>query len=119
MGSKPEELETIVHQENCNNMVTVTQVGWGDFHHWSAARDGCKHLRRDRQGRRGGGVALYIRECSVCMELRNSDDEVECPWVRKGGRLTRQTSWLGVSYSPPNQDEEADDRFCERLADMS
>lgn len=92
VGSKPKELEAIVQQEN-QDTVPVTERYWDDSHDWGAAMDGYKHFRRDRQGRRGGGVALYIRECFVCRKLKNSDDKVECLWVRKGGRVARQASW--------------------------
>jgi len=33
--------------------------------------DDYKLFRRDRQGRRGGGVALDVRECFDCLELDN------------------------------------------------
>jgi len=42
-------------------------------------------------------VVLYIRDCFGCIELNNSDDKVECLWVKMRGskvegditRLTR------------------------------
>ncbi|KAK4828864.1 hypothetical protein QYF61_000992 [Mycteria americana] len=55
-----------------------------DSHNWSAAMDGYKHFRRDRQGRRGSGVALYVRECFDCLELDDGDDRVECLWKQLG-----------------------------------
>ncbi|KAK4816772.1 hypothetical protein QYF61_022770 [Mycteria americana] len=58
MGNKQEELEAIVHQENYD-MVAITETWWDDLHNWSAAMDGYKLFRRDKQGRRGGGVALW------------------------------------------------------------
>jgi len=44
--------------------------------------DGYKLFRKDRQGRRGSGIALYIRECFGCLEFYDGDDKVECLWVR-------------------------------------
>lgn len=42
-------------------------------HKWSAAIDGYRLFyaghRKDRQGRRGKGVALYVREQLVCIEF--------------------------------------------------
>ena len=35
--------------------------------------DGYKLLRRDGQGRRGSGLALYVRECFDCLELNDGD----------------------------------------------
>jgi len=35
----------------------------------NAAMGDYKLFRRDRQGRRGGGLALYVGECFDCLEL--------------------------------------------------
>ena len=39
-------------------------------------------FRRDRQERRGGGVALYIKEEIECEELKKGHEQVESLWVR-------------------------------------
>lgn len=39
--------------------------------------DACK-LRRDTQGRRGGGVTLCVRGFVSCVELKDGDDVAEC-----------------------------------------
>ncbi|KAK4810110.1 hypothetical protein QYF61_009505 [Mycteria americana] len=52
MGNKREELEAIVQQDSYD-LATITDTWWDDSHDWSAAMDGCKLFRRDRQGRRG------------------------------------------------------------------
>jgi len=54
--------------------------------------DGYKLFRRDRQGRKGGGVALYIKECFDVEELGVGNDEVECLWIRVEKRLVVVTS---------------------------
>ncbi|GAB0207466.1 mitochondrial enolase superfamily member 1 [Grus japonensis] len=84
MGNKQEELEAIVQLENYD-IVAITETWWDDSHNWSAAMDGYKLFRRDRQGRRGGGVALYVRECFDCLELDDGDERVECLWVYGAG----------------------------------
>ncbi|KAK4815341.1 hypothetical protein QYF61_000173 [Mycteria americana] len=81
MGNKQEELEAIVQQENYD-IVAITETWWDDSHNWSAAMDGYKLFRRDGQGRGGGWVALYVRECFDCLELNDCDDRVECLWLR-------------------------------------
>ncbi|GAB0207576.1 hypothetical protein GRJ2_003223300 [Grus japonensis] len=118
MGNKQEELEAIVQQDSYD-LVTITEMRWDDSHDWSAAMDGYKLFRRDRHGRRGGGVALYVRECFDCLELNNCDDKVECLWVRMRGKANKADILLGVCYRPPNQDEEADEAFYKRLAEVS
>lgn len=82
--------------------------------------DGNKLFRRDRQGRMGGVVVLYLRECLDCLELNGCDNRVECLRVRFQGRSTRQISWwVSVIDPPPKQDEEAEGIFCKQLRKVS
>ncbi|KAK4815696.1 hypothetical protein QYF61_006679 [Mycteria americana] len=118
MGNKQEELEAIVHQENYD-MVAITETWWDDVHNWSAAMDGYKLFRRDRRGRRGGGVALYVRECLDSLELNDGDDRLECLWVRIRGKANKGDIVVGVCYRPPNQDEETDELFYKQLEEAS
>ncbi|KAM9600796.1 uncharacterized protein ACIBXB_004039 [Morphnus guianensis] len=78
--------------------------------------DGYKLFRRDRRGRSGGGVALYVREGLDCTELHDCDDKVECLWVRMRGKADKADIVLGVCYRPPDQVEEMDEVFYKRLA---
>ncbi|PKU29972.1 hypothetical protein llap_19725 [Limosa lapponica baueri] len=118
MGNKQDELEAIVQQDSYD-VVTITETWWDDCHDQNAVVNGYKLFRRDRQGRRGGSVALYVRECFDCIELDSSDDKVECLWVRMKGRQIREIFVLGACYRPPNQDEEADEVFWKWLAEVS
>ncbi|KAK4810586.1 hypothetical protein QYF61_007323 [Mycteria americana] len=118
MGNKQEELEAIVHQENYD-MVAITETWWDDSHNWSAAIDGYKLFKRDRQGRRGGGVALYVRECLDSLELNDGDDRVGCLWVRIRGKANKADIVVGACYRPPNQDEETDEIFYKQLGEAS
>ncbi|KAK4813674.1 LOW QUALITY PROTEIN: hypothetical protein QYF61_017641 [Mycteria americana] len=118
MGNKQEELEAIVHQENYD-MVAIMETWWDDLHNWSVAIDGYKLFRRDRQGRRGGGVALYVRESLDSLELNDGDDRVECLWVRMRGKANKADIVVGVCYRPPNQDDEAEKIFYKQLGEAS
>lgn len=51
--------------------VATTETWWDDLHNWTDAKDGYKLFRRDRQGMRGSGLALYVRECFDSLELDN------------------------------------------------
>ncbi|GAB0203729.1 hypothetical protein GRJ2_002838500 [Grus japonensis] len=113
-----EELEAIVQYENYDTVV-IMETWWDDLHNWSAAMDGYKLFRRDRQGRRGGGVALYVRECFDCLELDDGDDRVERLRVRIRGKTNKADIVVGCCYRPPNQDEEADEIFCKQLGEVS
>ncbi|PKU43642.1 nipped-b-like protein [Limosa lapponica baueri] len=81
MGNKQEELEAIVRHESYD-VVAITETWWDESNDWSAAMESYKLLRRDRQGRRGGGVALYVREDYECGELTEGNGRVEWLWVQ-------------------------------------
>ncbi|PKU42731.1 adaptin ear-binding coat-associated protein 1 [Limosa lapponica baueri] len=118
MGNKQEELEAIVQQENYD-IVAITETWWEDLHNWSAAIDGYQLFRRGRQGRRGGGVALYVRDIFECLELTNGNDRVECLWVKIKGKANKADIMVGVYYRPPNQDVEINEIFYHQLAKLS
>ena len=59
MGNKQEELEAIVQQENYD-IAAITETWWDNSHDWSDTMDGYKLFGRDRQGMRGGGIALQL-----------------------------------------------------------
>ena len=84
MGNKQEELEAIVQQASYD-LVAITETWWDHSHDWSAAMDGYKLFRKDRQGRRGTGVALCVKECFEVTELMTG--------LRSREEPTRQTSW--------------------------
>lgn len=69
--------------------------------------DGYTVFRRDRHGRRGSGVGLYVRECFNCVELNDGIDRVGCSWVTIRGKTNKADIMVGVCYRPSNQDEEA------------
>ncbi|PKU48789.1 mitochondrial fission process protein 1 [Limosa lapponica baueri] len=118
MGKKQEELEAIVWHESYD-VVAITEMWWDESNDWSAAMEGYKLFRRDRQGRRGGGVALYVREDYECVELTEGNGRVECLWVRIKGRASKADIVVGVCYRPPNQDVEVDEMFYKQLVEVS
>ncbi|KAJ7409043.1 mitochondrial fission process protein 1 [Willisornis vidua] len=91
---------------------------WDDSHDWSAAMGGYKLFRKNRQGRRVGGVALYVRESLVSAELKVTDNKVECLWTRIRGKVNKADNLMGVCYRPPNQDEEGDELYYKQLVDV-
>ncbi|KAJ7428093.1 mitochondrial fission process protein 1 [Pitangus sulphuratus] len=118
MGNKQEEQEAIMQQESYD-VVAITETWWDDSHDWSAAMDGYKLFRRDRQGRRGGGVALYVGESLDSVELAVSNGKVECLWIKIRGKASKADILVGVCYRPPNQDDEDDEFFYKQWADVS
>ena len=95
MGNKQEELEAIVKQASYD-LVAITETWWDHSHDWSAAMDGYKLFRKDRQGRRGGGVALYVKECIEVTELMTGEKKVESLWVKIRGRADKADILVGV-----------------------
>ena len=55
-------------------------------------------FRRDRRGTKGGGVALYVRECIDCEEfpLINSQEQVKSLWVTIRDRTNKGQLMIGV-----------------------
>jgi len=104
MGNKQEELEAIVQQDSYA-LVAITETWWDDSHDWSAAMDGYKLFGRERRGRRGGGVALYVMERLDCMELDDCDDKVECLWIKMKRKANKADILLGTCYRSPSHYE--------------
>ncbi|PKU33781.1 hypothetical protein llap_15914 [Limosa lapponica baueri] len=78
---------------------------------------GYKLFRRDRQGRRRGGVALYVRKCCECLEFNDDDNRIECLWVRIR-KANKADIMVGVCYRSFNEDEEADEIFYKQLGEI-
>ena len=68
MGNKQEKLEAIVLLESYH-LIAITETWWDEYHDWNVALDSYRLFRRDRQGRRGGGIALYIKKTLQSEEL--------------------------------------------------
>ncbi|PKU42055.1 hypothetical protein llap_7636 [Limosa lapponica baueri] len=102
MGNKQEKLEAPMLLESYD-IVTITETWWDESYHWSVAIDGYKLFRRDRQGRRGRGVALYVKERieGEEMSLKNSQEEVESLWVGTRDRGNKGNLVVGIYYRLP------------------
>lgn len=66
--------------ENCEP-TEIIEMWWDDSHDQNMMIEVCK---KDRKGRRGRGVALYLKRYIECKELplRNSHEQVESLWVK-------------------------------------
>ena len=51
------------------DLVSIMENWCDKSHDWSGAIDGYRLFRRDRQERRGGDIALYIKKWVECEEL--------------------------------------------------
>ncbi|GAB0210021.1 mitochondrial enolase superfamily member 1 [Grus japonensis] len=120
MGNKQEELEMCVCLQGYD-LIYITETWWDGSYDWSAGMEGYRLFRKDRQGRRGGGVALYVNDHLECMELHLGMEEelTESLWVRIKGRAGAGDIIVGVSYRPPDQGDRADEAFYRQIGAAS
>ncbi|GAB0183842.1 hypothetical protein GRJ2_000849500 [Grus japonensis] len=73
--------------------------------------EGHRLFRKDRQGRRGGDITLYVNGQLECMELHLGMDEemTKSFWVRIKGRAGTGDTTVGVCYRPLNQEDRVDE----------
>lgn len=91
----------------------------GGIAHTIGGMQWIKLFRRDRQGRRTGGVAWCVREYFECLEFSDGIDRVVYSWVRIRGMANKAGTMVGVCYRSPNQNEEADGTFQKQLRVVS
>ena len=62
--------------------------------------DGYRLFHKDRQGRRGGVVVLYVKENLGCIEVNYGDcgSPVECLWVKITGVISNGDLTIGICY---------------------
>jgi len=67
-------------------------------------------FRRDRRGKRGGDIALYIKKRIQCEELflKNTHDQVKSLWVGIRDRSNKGNLVVGVYCRPSDQGEPID-----------
>lgn len=94
--------QEILEEENYG-IVAITKTWWDDWHHWNGAMDGGEVFRSDKQGMKGGGVLLYVREGFDCLELDSGDASAEGWWVRIVGKANKTVFQVGAGYRSSNQ----------------
>ncbi|RMC01147.1 hypothetical protein DUI87_22238 [Hirundo rustica rustica] len=108
----------MVQQQSCD-VAAIMETWWDEPHGWSTALNGYKLFRRDRKGRRGGGVALYSKQTFDTVGIEIKEDGAEYLWVEIKGKANKADILLGVCYPPPNQEEEVDNLFYKQLGNVS
>ncbi|KAM9590815.1 uncharacterized protein ACIBXB_005869 [Morphnus guianensis] len=102
-------------------LIGITEMWWDGSYDWSVGMEGYRLFRKDRQGRQGGGVNLYVNDQLECMELCLGMDEepTESLWVRIKGRAGTGDIIVGVCYRPPNQEDRADEALYRQIGAAS
>ena len=75
---------------------------------------GYQIFRRDRPKRRGGGVAIYVKDCfvaDICKESTTADERIELLWVKMS--INSMTVLVGALYHPPKPIYKPSDLLCE------
>jgi len=105
MGNKQQKLETCACLQ-CYDVICITETWCDDSYDWSVGI-GYRLFRKDRQGRQGGGVALYAIDQLEFMELHLglNEEPTESLWVRIKGRAGAGDIMIGVCYRPPDQED--------------
>ncbi|KAK4806138.1 hypothetical protein QYF61_001061 [Mycteria americana] len=110
MRNKQDELEALVISQSYD-IIGISETRWNESHDWSSRMEGYRLFRRDSQGRRGGGVALYVRERFDCTALTVSDDVVESLWVSIRGMENKGDVVVGAYNRSPSQDVSTSELF--------
>lgn len=77
---------------------------------WCTAREEARR-RKDRQGRRGGGIALRVIEQLPCVGME--EELAESFWVRIIRRV--RTGGIIVCYRLPGWEDQADETLCRQI----
>ncbi|CAM5089359.1 unnamed protein product [Eretmochelys imbricata] len=102
------------------DVIGITETWWDNSHDWSTVMDGYKLFRKDRQGRKGGGVALYVREQYDCSEFRyETVEKPECLWIKFRSVCNKSDVVVGVCYRSPDQGDEVDEAFFRQLTEAT
>ncbi|GAB0204485.1 hypothetical protein GRJ2_002914100 [Grus japonensis] len=114
--NKQEELETCTCLQGYD-LIGITETWWDGSYGWSVGMEGYRLFRKDRQGRQGGGVTLYVNDQLECMELHLGIDEelAERLWVRIKRSTGTGDIIAGVCYRPPDQGDRVDEVFYRQL----
>ncbi|GAB0209421.1 hypothetical protein GRJ2_003407800 [Grus japonensis] len=120
MGNEQEELETCVCLQGYD-LIGIPETWWDSSYDWSVGMEGYRLFRKDRQGRQGGGVALYINDQLECMELHlgMGEETTKSLWVRIKGRAGAGDIIAGVCYRPPDQGDRADEALYRQIGAAS
>jgi len=102
-------------------IIGIMEMWWHSSYDWNIGMGGYRLFRKDKQGTRGGGVPLYVKEQLEHMELLLGMDEepTESLWVKIKGRAGTGDTTVEVCYKPPDQDERADEALYRQIGEVS
>ena len=80
------------------DVIGITGMWWDGSYDWSRGLDGYRLLRKDKQGRRGGSVALYVNDQleSLELDLGMTEELTESLWVKVKGKAGEGDIMVGI-----------------------
>lgn len=99
LGDK-QDLEVMAQLENYD-LIVIVEMLWDDSHDWSMMIKSYKIFKRDRKGRKGSDVALYVERWIECKELslRTAVNRLRACWWKSGTGSITNMWWLEPSRS--------------------
>ena len=85
MGNKQNELELLI-PEGKYDLIGITETWWDDSHDLNIAIVGYNSFKKNRRNRKGGGVALYVKNAHSCTEIQvdKPGNPIESIWSKWG-----------------------------------
>ena len=68
MRNKQDELELLIQQ---NKKIGITETWWDETHDWNVVIGWYKLFWRDRPSKKGGRVALYVKDVYTCEKIQD------------------------------------------------
>ncbi|KAJ7414959.1 hypothetical protein WISP_80581 [Willisornis vidua] len=115
MRSKQDECEAFAQSQGFH-VTGIRETWWDETCDWSALLDDYRLFRRNRQGRRVVGVALYVIGGLECMEVTTGNGTVERLWGKRDTSKSTATVPMGnFSLTEINDHHTADKTWTRRL----
>ena len=100
LNNKLEDLQLVL-SVNSVDIAAVTETWLNDITLQSANIPGFHCSAKCRDGRRGGGVAVYTKESFNAQILSNHSCQYECLWLKLNRNQSVSKFYIGVIYYPP------------------
>lgn len=88
----------------------ITETRWDNSHDWRTMMDGYRLSHKDKQGRRGGGVMLCVKEKLECIAVSYGDCGSPTEFLRVKNKMVVSNGdhRLGTCHWPPSQENKAE-----------
>lgn len=95
-------------QQVNHDLVAITKAWWNHSYAVEAAVEGSKFFGRDKQGRRGCELSLYIKKHFDAVELEAGNFKAETLWVKVRGKTNKND----IAEHPPRMKGQMNHSVC-------